>query len=256
MYGAPSPTPRTEFLAGLRGIAPLMIGSMPFALIFGALAVNSGLTWGAAAAMSAFVFAGSAQFVAVGLLSAHASTWVIVFTTLIVNLRHLLYGATLAPHLKALSQRWLIPLGFSMTDETFVVAIQRYNQSDGSPYKHWYHLGTSLPLYINWQLFTWIGLWAGRTIPNPGAWGLDFAFPATFIGMLVPLITSRSLVACVASAGAVSLLFHGLPHQLGLIIAAICGVVAGIIVEHWFPTPKTTPDEQATPPAYPRAKRP
>lgn len=229
------PARREEFLAGARAIVPLMIGSIPFAIIFGALAVTSGLSPQAAAAMSAIVFAGSAQFVAVGMVAAGAGMWMIIFTTLIVNLRHVLYGATIAPNVRQLSQRWLIPLGFLMTDESFVVAIQRYNRGDGAPFKHWYHLGTSVSLYINWQLFTWLGLWAGRAIPNPGAWGLDFAFPATFIGMLVPLITSRSIMACVFSAGSAALLFHSLPNQLGLIVAAICGVGAGIAAEQWFP---------------------
>ena len=228
---------RAEFLAGLQGILPLLIGSIPFAIIFGALAVNSGLAPLAAAAMSAIVFAGSAQFVGVGMVAAGASTWLIILTTLIVNLRHMLYAATLAPHVKRLSQRWLIPIGFMMTDESFVVAIQRYNRDDGSPSKHWYLFGTSVAMYINWQLFTWVGIWAGRAIPNPGAWGLDFAFPATFIGMLVPLIISRSIAICVLVAAIATLFFHGLPNRLGLIVATLCGVAAGIIVEQWFPAP-------------------
>jgi predicted branched-subunit amino acid permease len=166
-------------------------------------------------------------------------------TTLIVNLRHLLYAVTLGPHLKHLSQRWLLPLGFLLTDESFVVAIQRYNRNDGSPLKHWYHLGTTIPLYINWQLFSYVGVWAGRAIPNPAAWGLDFAFPATFVGMLIPLITSRSVVACVAGAGVATILFHPLPHRLGLIIAAVCGVSAGMIVEQRYPMPVQVAEEQA-----------
>src|SRR5262249_29417269 len=159
----------------------------------------------------------SAQFVAVGMLAAGANYWVIVLTTLIVNLRHMLYAATLSPHLKGLPQRWLLPLGFSLTDETFVTSIQRYNQDDGSPHKHWFQFGTALTMYLNWQFFTWIGIWAGRVIPDPSAWGLDFAFPATFIGMLAPMIHNRAIVACVAGAGISALLFFRLPNHLGLI---------------------------------------
>jgi 4-azaleucine resistance transporter AzlC len=233
----------------------LLLGSIPFAIIFGAVAVTSGVSPLTAAAMSAIVFAGSAQFVGVGMVAAGANVWVIILTTFIVNLRHVLYAATLAPHLKHLSQRWLLPLGFSLTDESFVVAIQRYNRDDGSPIKHWFHFGTSLPLYINWQFFTWVGLWAGRAIPNPAAWGLDFAFPATFIGMLIPLIVSRSIIACVLCAGVATILFHGLPNKLGLIVAALCGVAAGIVVERWFPaTP--SPAEQPSHIAYERANKP
>ena len=251
-----SPTRRDEFIAGMRGIVPLLIGSIPFAIIFGAVAVASGISPLTAAAMSAFVFAGSAQFVGIGMLAAGANVWVIILTTLIVNLRHVLYAATLAPHLKHLSQRWLFPLGFLLTDESFVVAIQRYNRDDGSPRKHWYHFGTAASLYINWQFFTWVGLWAGRAIPNPAAWGLDFAFPATFIGMLVPLIVSRSIVVCVVCAGIATILFNNLPNRLGLIIAALCGVAAGMIAERWFPSQTPTIQEQATQSAQQGANKP
>jgi 4-azaleucine resistance transporter AzlC len=232
-------------MAGARDGLPLIIGSVPFAIIFGALAVTSGISPLAAAVMSAFVFAGSAQFVAVEMVASGASTWVIILTTLIVNVRHVLYAATLAPHVKGLSQKWLLPLGCWLTDESFMVAIQRYNRDDGSPIKHWYHLGTTVSIYINWQIFTYVGLWAGSAIPNPAAWGLDFAFPATFIGMLVPLIVSRSILACMICAGIAALLFHGLPNHLGLIVAALCGVAVGMIVERWAPTPTS---EDATAP--------
>jgi 4-azaleucine resistance transporter AzlC len=247
-------TRRAEFMAGARAVLPLLIGSIPFAIIFGALAVTNGVSPITAAAMSAFVYAGSAQFVAVGMVAASAGNWIIILTTLIVNLRHLLYAATLAPYLKHLSQRWLLPLGFWLTDESFMVAVQRYNQSDRSPLKHWFHLGTTVPLYINWQFFTYVGLWAGRSIPNPGGWGLDFAFPATFLGMLMPLLVSRSVVACVISAAAAAILFHPLPHKLGLIVAAFCGVAAGMFVERWAPSPVAV-EEQSGQRAYPRANK-
>jgi 4-azaleucine resistance transporter AzlC len=250
----PPSTRRAEFYAGFRAILPLLIGGIPFAIIFGALAIDNGLSPLAAAAMSAIVFAGSAQFVAAGMVATGASNWVIILTAFIVNLRHVLYATTLAPHMKHLSQKWLLPLGFTLTDESFVVAIQRYNQDDGSPIKHWYHFGTALPMYINWQFWTWIGIWAGRSIPNAASWGLDFAFPATFIGMLVPLIVSRSIVACVFVAGIAAILFHNLPNQLGLIVAALSGVAAGIIVERFEPSPAS--GEQSVQSAYEGVKEP
>lgn len=239
-----APTRRAEFMAGTRAILPLLIGSIPFAIIFGALAVTNGVSPITAAAMSAIVFAGSAQFVAIGMMAAGAGNWIIILTTLIVNLRHVLYAVTLAPHLKHLSQRWLLPLGFWLTDESFMVAVQRYNQSDRSPLKHWFHLGTTALFYISWQFFTYVGLWAGQAIPNPASWGLDFAFPATFLGMLMPLLVSRSVVACVISAGAAAIIFNPLPHKLGLIIAAFCGVAAGMVVERWVPAPAPEREEQ------------
>jgi 4-azaleucine resistance transporter AzlC len=205
---------------------------VPFAIIFGAVAVTSGLSPGAAVAMSAFVFAGSAQFVAAGMISAGAGGWIIIATTFIVNLRHSLYAATLAPYVRHLPERWLIPLGFSLTDEAFVVVIRRYQAPDPAPFKHWYHLGAAGFLYVAWQLGTYAGLWAGQAIPNPRAWGLDFAFPVAFLGMLIPMIRGAAMLACVAAAGAGALLLRTLPHQLGLLAAALLGVAAGLLLEY------------------------
>src|SRR5215510_8651043 len=139
-------TRRSEFLAGVRATIPLEIGGIPFAIIFGALAVNSGLSPAAAMGFSLFVYAGSAQFIGANLVKQGVGIVLIVFTTFIINVRHGLYSATLAPHVKHLPQRWLLPLGFWLTDETFVMVINRYSQADNSPYKHWFYLGSAVSM--------------------------------------------------------------------------------------------------------------
>ncbi|NJL49871.1 MAG: AzlC family ABC transporter permease, partial [Leptolyngbyaceae cyanobacterium SM2_5_2] len=168
-------SPRQEALAGARDIVPLIVGAIPFGLIFGTLAQDSGLSFGAAMGMSAFVFAGSSQFIALGLLATGSTLPLIVLTTVIVNLRHMLYAASLLPHVQPLSQRWQAVIGFFLTDEAFAIAIRRYQQPDPSPHKHWYYLGASVAMYLNWQLCTWLGLTVDQLIPNAAAWGLDFA---------------------------------------------------------------------------------
>jgi 4-azaleucine resistance transporter AzlC len=240
----PAPTRPGEFWAGVRAISPLVIGVIPFAVIFGAVAVTGGLSTAAAAAMSAIVFAGSSQFIAAGMVAAGASPLVIVATTFVVNLRHALYSVTLSPHVRGLPQRWLLPLGFLLTDEAFAVTIRRYTQPDPSPLKHWFYLGAGLTLYVNWQAFTWIGLWAGLTIADPGAWGLGFALPLTFIALLIPQLVNRSVLICVATAGTAALLFGGLPHQTGLIAAALAGVIAGVAADRVWPTRAVRPPAQ------------
>jgi 4-azaleucine resistance transporter AzlC len=228
-------TPRSEFWAGVRATLPLEVGAIPFGIIFGAVAVNSGLSSGAAAALSAFVFAGSAQFIAAGLVAGGAGLAMIVLTTFVVNLRHALYSASLAPYLRGLGQRWLLPLGFWLTDESYVVTIEHYAHGAPSPHKHWYQLGSAVLMYANWQLWTWVGIWAGQSLPNPQAWGLDFALPVTFIGMLVPTIRQRSVLLSVLAAGAGALVFAGLPHMLGLPAAALLGVGVGVLAGRFDP---------------------
>lgn len=245
---ATEPTRRSELVAGIRATTPLIVGAIPFGIIYGALATTAGLSPAATLSMSAFVFAGSAQFIAVGLVEAGASLAIIWLTTLVVNLRHVLYSATLAPYMKHLPQRWLAPLGFWLTDESFVIVIQRYEQTDESPYKHWYFLGSALAMYSNWQLCTLVGLVAGRSIPNPQDWGLDYAMVATFIGMLVPLIRNRAVVVAVIVAGASAVIAYPLPNQLYLMVAAVLGVIGGVIAEMiWQIPPQQRPQRVSEP---------
>ena len=222
---------RTEFFAGGRDTIPLIVGAIPFGIIFGALATASGLSFAATVAMSSIVFAGSAQFIAVGLLTAGTGWPLIVLTTFVVNLRHALYSATMAPHVTRLSPKWQVPLAFGLTDETFAVAVNRYHQPDDSPRKQWYYLGSMVFMYTNWQICTFIGLTLGQLIPNAAAWGLDFAMPVTFIGMVIPYLKNKPMVAAVVVSGVMSVLAYPMPHKLGLIVAALAGIITGILTE-------------------------
>jgi 4-azaleucine resistance transporter AzlC len=226
-YGSPS----AEFFAGFRDTFPLVVGAVPFGIIFGALAGTEGLSFWAAMGMSLFVFAGASQFIGAELVATGASWPIIVITTFIVNLRHLLYGASMVPYYKKLSHFWKIVLSFGLTDETFAVAIGRYRKKDSSDHKHFYNLGSMVFMYTNWNMCTLIGLTMGKTFPGIATMGLDFAMPATFIGMVIPYLTNSPMWASVITAGSVALMTHSLPHKLGLIIAALAGVAAGIIWE-------------------------
>ncbi len=231
MDNANLPTRRAEFWNGMKAIFPLVVGAVPFGIIFGALAVTAGLSPAGTLGMSLFVFAGSSQFIAAGLIASGAGLSTIVLTTLIVNLRHALYATTLAPHMTKLPQKWLLPLGFWLTDESFVVTVRRYNQVDQSPYKHWFFFGSAVFMYTNWQVCTYIGVVAGQAIPDPANWGLDFAMVVTFIGILVPMVANRPVLVATLVAGTVSLLTYSLPNQIGLFLAALLGIGAGIIAE-------------------------
>jgi 4-azaleucine resistance transporter AzlC len=222
---------KSEFWNGIKATFPLVVGAIPFGILFGALAVTSGLSAWGTMGMSLIVFAGSAQFIAAGLIGSGAGVGTIILTTLIVNLRHTLYATTLAPHMKRLPHKWLLPLGFWLTDESFVVTVKRYLDPDKSPYKHWFFFGSAVFMYTNWQLCTFIGLTAGQAIPDPGSWGLDYAMIVTFIGMVVPMVVTRPTLIAVVVAGIAALLANGLPNQAGLFIAALTGISAGVIAE-------------------------
>lgn len=246
----PKRNPREEFIGGIKATIPLTIGGIPFGIIFGALAITSGISPAGAVGMSMLVFAGSAQFIATGLVAAGTDVLFIILTTFVVNARHALYSATLAPYVKHLPHQWLLPLGFLLTDETFVITITRYHQPDESPHKHWYYLGSAVSMYVVWQLSTLLGIVAGSAIPDPAGWGLDFAMSVTFIGMLVPMIRTRPALAAVLVASITAVLTYSLPNQLYLIVSALAGVVAGVLSESFWGA------EQRQFPAAMRAEEP
>ncbi len=227
----PTPTRSKEFYNGARDTLPLVIGAVPFGIIFGTLAAGAGLSAWGAMGMSLFVFAGSSQFIAMGMMGAGTAWPMIVLTTFVVNFRHLLYTATLLPYLARLPRRWQAALAFGLTDETFAVAVGRWAERDASAFKHWYQFGSMLFMYVNWNICTLLGIAAGRLLRGIGGWGLDFAMIAAFIGIVIPYLKDRPHACAVLFAGGGALVFHGLPHQLGLIAAALLGIAAGVTAE-------------------------
>ena len=228
-------TRKAEFFRGARDTLPLIIGAIPFGIIFGTLSAGAGLSMAGTLGMSLVVFAGSSQFIALGMVAAGTSWPMIVLTTFVVNFRHLLYTATLLPYLQRLPRRWQALLAFGLTDETFVVSVGRWCHADQSPHKRWYQLGSMVFMYSNWNLCTVIGIAAGQMLKGIGGWGLDFAMVAAFIGMVLPYLKDRPNYCAVLVAGVSALAFHGLPHQLGLIVAALLGVTGGVLAEGLLP---------------------
>ncbi len=221
---------KREFLHGARDTLPMIVGAIPFGILFGALATAAGLSVYATMGMSLFVFAGSSQFVAATLIGQGVGVAVIVITTFFVNLRHALYSASLGGSFRGLKQKWLIPLGFLLTDETYAVVIKRVNESPDKQH-HWYCLGSSVAMYINWQVCTMIGIMAGGALENMADWGLEFAMIVTFIGIVVPLIVRMPMLVAALVAITVALLARDMAHNFGLIVASVAGVIAGCIAE-------------------------
>lgn len=220
---------RAEFLAGMQAELPLLLGVAPFGLIYGTLAVGVGLPAGMAQAMSAVVFAGSAQFVIAQLVGGGAPALVIILTAFIVNLRHALYSASMAPHLKRLSWPWKGLLSYLLTDECYAMAITRFNDATAGPYPHWFFLGAGLALWSCWQVSTAAGIFLGAQLPATD-W-LEFALPLTFIALVVPALKDRAAVAAALTGGVVAVAANGLPFKLGLVLAALAGIAAGAGVE-------------------------
>lgn len=197
----------------------------------------------AAAGMSVFVFAGSAQFLALPLIEGGVPIGIIWLTTLVINLRHALYGVSLSSHFNKLSIPWKMLLAYLMVDESYAMYItnvgQENHDSHPSPeplraedrvvnHRHWFYLGSGLILWCTWQVSTLIGIFFGAYIPQ--SWGLDFALPLTFIALVMPALTQKADVVAALLAGIAALALSVLPLKLGLVAAALIGISAGVFV--------------------------
>lgn len=224
-----NPNQNKEFRGGAKAALPLVLGAIPFAILFGTLAPTSGLSALATIAMSVLVFAGSAQFIVLALIAVQAPLEMILLTTFVVNLRHILYATALVEHVKHLSIAWRAVLAFGLTDESFANMSQRYLQADKRD-AHYFYLGSISCFYTTWVSFTIFGLLLGSLIPDISSWGLEFAMSVTFIGMVVPYMNSKAMISAIISAGLCSLAFAHLPNKLGLIISALIGVFVGLAI--------------------------
>jgi 4-azaleucine resistance transporter AzlC len=220
---------RRAFSLGLRSVMPILVGVAPFGVIYGVVALQSGIPALAAMAMSSIVFAGSAQFLLAQLVGAGAPLLLTAGAVGMVNLRHALYSASVAPVLAHLPRRWKILLAYLLTDEAYAAAIPHLMAArPGSPQAaaaHWILFGSGFGLWAGWQLATLAGVLIGARLP--GDIGLDFALPLTFIAIVVPMIKSRALLLAALASGAVAVVLAALPYKTGLFIAALAGLVAG-----------------------------
>lgn len=219
-----------QFFSGIRDELPILVGVIPFGMIYGILALSAGLDKLEAQAMSAIVFAGSSQFMTVQLTQAQTPALVILLTGFVINLRHALYSASLAPYVKHLSGPWKALLSYLLTDEAYAVSVTKYQREGVTQFSHWYFLGAALALWSSWQVSTAVGIFLGAQIP--ASWGLDFTLALTFIALVVPSLKDRAGVATAVAAAIAALAFYNLPYKLGLIAATLAALLVGIWVEN------------------------
>jgi 4-azaleucine resistance transporter AzlC len=215
----------SSFLIGVRALLPMHLGVAPFGIIYGVVALQSGISPLAAVLMSSIVFAGSSQFLLAQLVGAGAPAMLSVAAVGLINLRHALYSASVAPTLASLPRRWKLLLAYLLTDEAYAAAIPHLQSAPRSPQAHWILFGAGFALWSGWQLATIAGVVLGAQLP--ANLGLEFALPLTFIAIVVPMINDRTKLAVALIAGAVALVLAGLPYKLGLFVAALAGLAFG-----------------------------
>jgi predicted branched-subunit amino acid permease len=224
-----SPTPREEFIAGSREVAPSLVGTIPFGLVTGVAAVGAGLTPVQGVALSVLAFSGIAQLVAMQLIAAQSPLVITVAAAFVVSLRLLMYSAALAPHLAHLSARWRLLISYLMTDQSFAMTVRRYCEPGDRLHKHWHFMGAGVTLFVTWQMAVVAGVIMGAGVP--ASWSLDFVVVLTFIALLMPVIRERADVATALVAAVVALAASGLPYKLSLVVGSLAGIAVGMVIE-------------------------
>lgn len=221
---------------GARDILPAMIAAVPIGMLFGALAVGKGLSVLEAGLMSIFVFAGGAQFAALELWSYPVPVLALAFSTLLINARHTLMGASLNPKMDGFSLAQRLAAAWVLTDESWALAERRAIERRITP-AYWFAVAGMLP--VAWIGCTFLGAWLGSFLGDPKRLGADFAFTALFIGLIAGLWKGRAtaiVVAASAAASALAYIAAGPPWHVA------AGAFAGIAAAWCAATP-----ERATP---------
>jgi 4-azaleucine resistance transporter AzlC len=214
---------------GARAFAPLLIGVIPFGLVFGIVAAGSSVGSWLGGSTSVIIFAGAAQLATLQLIDAGVGGAVVIATALVINARHVMYSAALSPDFQEFPTIARFVLPYFLTDQAFAISIVRYNEATDPVYKQWYFTGAALALWITWQISTMAGIVLGAQVP--ASWSLDFAIPLVFLVLLVPTIKSRPDLIAALVGGGIAVAAAGAPYGLGLIIGAISGVIAGVVAQ-------------------------
>ncbi|CTQ31605.1 AzlC family ABC transporter permease [Jannaschia rubra] len=217
-----------------RGVAeglPFVVIMVPFGALFGVLGVEAGLPLAQVMGFSVLVIAGASQFTAVQLMTDGVPAAIVVLSALAVNLRMVMYSASIVPHLGSapLWQRALV--SYMLVDQTYALAVQTY---EGRPAwtvadKIAYFAGVSLPVFPSWVGATWMGAVLGARVP--AGWQLDFALPLAFLALVGPMLKTRAHVIAALVSAVAALAFAWVPWNLGLIVAAVLAMLAGAEVE-------------------------
>lgn len=222
---------KSDLKDGIKAALPVIFGYFPIGMAFGVLAVQAGLNVTEVFFMSLLVYAGSSQFIAVGMLAANASIGAIILTTFLVNSRHLLMTASLVPYVKNIKAKVLSVLGFWVTDETYAISIGAVAKKQKS---QWYFAGLFITSQLAWISSTVLGAIAGNFIPDPQKYGLDFALPAMFIALLILQIKHKKAIAIIILSAAISIgIKLNLAGSWNIILATVISATIGVLFDRW-----------------------
>lgn len=216
-----------HFIEGAVAILPLSFAVIPWAILAGSMAVQAGLSFAKAVAMSMMVFAGAAQLVSLSLVMEGASTLTILITIFFLTSQHFIYALTFRPQISKLPLKQRLPLGFLLTDELFAVSL--------SPEKRQpeYMLGAGICFYLFWAVFSVVGILLAQVIPNLLDYHLDFSIIAIFIAMLVPLIKNFRLVMAILVTCITGFILRFYQVEGAVLLSGLSGMMTAVYLERF-----------------------
>lgn len=221
---------RNEMISGYRAAIPIMLGSIPFALLFGTVAAERGLSVGEIVLMSLTMYAGASQLVGIELFQHRVAPWLIILSVLAVNFRHVLYSASIAKHLGRFTPFQKAFGLFFLVDGLFAEGVRR--AETGTKLTFAWYMGFGLAVYLPWQIATWIGAVFGAMIGDPRIWGMDLLLAIFFMGMVLGFRHKDNWLPIVGASGATSVLAW---HLIGSPWHISVGAIAGIALAAFMP---------------------
>ncbi|MBD2791764.1 AzlC family ABC transporter permease [Xenorhabdus sp. 42] len=220
-------SPWREFGLGMYKMLPLCLSVIPWGILAGSMAVQSGLTIGQSIGMSLILFAGAAQLVTLGLLTSGASIATIIISIFFITSQHFLYGLTLREYVANLKARYRIPIGFLLTDELFALSCA---QQDKKSLTASYLIGAGFCFYFCWNLFSLFGIFMASSIPDLDKYHLDFSIIATFITIIIPMIKKMSVLCGVCFSLVLSMVLSYFHIEGAIIIAGVSGMFFSVFI--------------------------
>jgi predicted branched-subunit amino acid permease len=207
----------------------VLLGIVPFGVITGVAMVASGIPPLVAMLMSVVVFAGASMVASAQLLASGAPALLIILTTLIINLRFMMYSASLRLHFADAPLRWRFAIAYLTADNVYGLLLSRFSEHPQDEGKLEYFMGAGVLVWIVWQLAVLGGVLIGAGVP--ASWRLEFAAPLAFIAMTIPHLRDRAMIAAALAAGIAVIAAHGLPLRLNILVAAAVGITTGMFFE-------------------------
>ena len=224
---------RAEYFAGLRATLPAAPGVATFAMICGAAMVAAGMPPLIAIAAGVVVYGGTLQLAAIQLLGSGAPIWLILLAGSVVNMRFMMFSASIAPFLRRSSLGRRLAMTFTLSDNGFASSYLQFSrpgeERKSQAEREAYYFGAATSIWVSWQVATVLGALVGAAIPPE--WRLEYTVTLTFAALGLANIRDRATAAAAIAAGATAVATHALPFRIGLILGAVAGVTAGLLVE-------------------------